>query len=113
MAIDQTNVVDSIGIEPNKDEAHLIISDHFDWGRDDQTEKEHMYLLQEKINTYLRFIESGEIYAAYPKARGRRPVIRVVGKYEMSSNAESFFKKIKEVLWSSGYAITFERLRIS
>jgi hypothetical protein len=91
MAIDQTNVVDSIGIEPNKNEAQLIISDHLEWDKGEKADREHMYLLQEKINSYLRFIESGEIYTSYPKSRGKKLVIRVVGKYDMNSGGKSFF----------------------
>ena len=69
-----------------------------------------MYLLQEKINTYLRFIESGEIYAAYPKAKGKRAVIRIIAKYDMSEDGQIFFNKIQETLFASGHKITFERL---
>lgn len=48
------------------------ISDHLDW--DD--ELEHIHALQEKINAYLRFVESGEILGKYPQAAGKTPVIR-------------------------------------
>jgi hypothetical protein len=113
MAIDQVNVVDSIGIEPNRGEAQLIIADHLDWATSERSDRRHMYLLQEKINTYLRFIESGEIYTAYPQANGKRLVIRIVAKHDMSTNAKEFFAKIQNSLFASGYRITFERLNLS
>ena len=113
MSIDQTNVVNSIGIEPNKDEAQLIISDHLEWDQSEKADREHMYLLQEKINSYLGFVESGEIYKSHPKSKGKKVVIRVIGKYDMNSTGKSFFHRVEETLFASGYVITFERLRVS
>jgi uncharacterized protein DUF6572 len=113
MAIDQTNVVDFVGIEPNKNEAQLIISDHLEWDKGERADSEHMYLLQEKINSYLRFVESGEIYTSYPKSRGKKLVIRVVAKHDLNSNGKSFFQRIEETLFASGFVITFERLHAS
>jgi Immunity protein 27 len=110
MAIDQTDVVDLIGVDPIRGEAQLIISDHLDWNKGDKQDREHMYLLQEKVNTYLRFIESGEINTACPKAKGKKAVIRLVAKYDMNDDGKGFFKTIEEALLASGHAITFERL---
>lgn len=110
MSIDQTEVIDSIGIDRAKNEAQLIIADHLEWNCDEKLDKEHMYLLQEKINTYLRFIESGEIYEAYPKSRNKALVIRLVGKYDMCESAMIFFKRVEDALSKSGHKITFEWL---
>jgi hypothetical protein len=110
MSIDQTDVVDSVGVDIAKNEAQLIISDHLEWNSSEKQDKEHMYLLQEKVNAYLRFIESGEIYEAYPKSRNRVLVIRLIGKYEMSEAATIFFRRIEDVLSRSGHKITFECL---
>jgi hypothetical protein len=113
MAIDQTTVVDSIGFDPNKDQAQLIIADHLGWAESDGNDKEHMYLLQEKINSYLRFIESGEIYSVYPQAKGKTLLIRIIAKYDMPANAKEFFNRVQDELFASGYKITFERLNLS
>jgi hypothetical protein len=109
MAIDQTNVVDFIGIDPNGDEALLVISDHLEWDMSKKEDREHMYLLQEKINSYLRFVESGQIVTSYPQSKDKRIVIRVVAKYDMNSGGQRFFKKIQQALSASGYELTFER----
>lgn len=113
MSIDQSDVVDSIGIDPIKNEVQLIITDHLDWTGDDRTDNKHMYLLQEKINAYLCFIESGEIYTTYPQARGNALVIRVVAKFDLSAKARAFFDKIRNTLLTSGYRITFEKLTVA
>jgi len=65
-----------------------------------------MLILQEKINAYLGFIESGEIYQSYPKAAGRDIAIQVVRKYPMNSEAEAFAEKIRSALRK--YNIGFE-----
>lgn len=43
-----------------------------------------MHLFEEKINTHLAFIESGQIYESYPKAEGKELVIRIIRKYDMT-----------------------------
>jgi hypothetical protein len=111
MSIDQTDVIDSIGVDPAKNEAQLFIFDHLEWNTGEKSDKEHMYLLQEKINTYLRFIESGEIYEAYPKSREKALVIRLVGRYEMCESAVVFFEKIEDALAKAGHKI--ERLGLA
>ena len=110
MSIDQTDVVDSISLDPRSDEIYLTISDHLPWAEDAKT---HMFLLQEKVNEYLRFIESGEIYETYPAAKGRPLVIEVVGKYRMNREAEAFFERVVDFLHSAGYKIQFRHLATS
>jgi hypothetical protein len=112
MSVVQTDVIDSIGIDSAKNEALLIIADHLEWGSDEKLDKEHMYLLQEKVNTYLRFMESGEIYEAYPKSHNKALVIRLIGKYDMCDSAMIFFKRIEDALSKSGHKITLERLSV-
>src|SRR5262245_34166060 len=107
MSIDQTDVVDFIVENPGTDEISLAISDHLPW---DEDAKMHMFLLQEKVNTYLRFMESGEIYEAYPAAKGRSLIIEVVGKYQMTREAEAFFKRVVDALHNAGYKIWFRHL---
>jgi len=107
MAIDSTDTVDSIGIDPTSDEVLLTISDHLDWKGDD---KEHMLLLQEKVNSYLRFIESGEIYRKYPQAKGKAFVINIMGKFSPNEYANLFLKKIETLLHEAGYKLRFEQI---
>ncbi|MGO8134287.1 DUF6572 domain-containing protein, partial [Rhizobium ruizarguesonis] len=57
MALDETNVIDAIGVDKATGELVLTITDHLEWKGSDS---EHLLLLQEKLNTYLGFVESGE-----------------------------------------------------
>ena len=104
MSIDQTNVVDSIGIEDSTGNVILTISDHLDWLVKDDS---HLLLLQEKINTYLRFVESGEINEAYPNAKGKNVVINVIGQYPLSQEAKSFYDKVTAIVNSAGIKLQF------
>jgi hypothetical protein len=36
---------------------------------------EHLLILQDKLNSYLRFIETGEIFESYPAAKNSSLVI--------------------------------------
>lgn len=97
MAIDNPEVIDAISIN-DADETVLTITDHLDWN----DEKEHLLLLQDKINTYLGFIESEEIYESYPKARGRKIVIEIVSQLPLSEGAGNFLKSANAVIKEAG-----------
>jgi hypothetical protein len=74
MSVEQPDVVDVIGIETASGNVILTISDHLSWDAED----EHIFALQNKINTYLSFIESGELHSVYPDSTGREPIIEIV-----------------------------------
>ena len=97
MTIEQVNVVDAIGVDKCSGEVSLTITDHLQWG-EENADRQHCFLLQEKINAYLRFIESGEILENYPDAQGRDIVIDVVGKYPPGEIGERFLAQVSEVL---------------
>jgi len=108
MTIENLDVVDFIARDVKTGEVGLIIVDHLGWTNDDQSNKEHMYLLQEKINKYLAFIESGEIYQSYPKARGREPVIIVFARDPMNREAKAFFEEVKAFLLKAGHKLRLQ-----
>lgn len=97
MSVAEAGVIDMWGI-PDWDmsKIELVISDHLGW--EPEEEMEHLLMLQEKINAYISFIESGEINTAIPSAAGKTPIIRVVGKYALSKQAEAFIDRVTEVL---------------
>lgn len=95
-------VVDVISIDLMGN-AVLTISDDIMWNDN----SDHLIALQNKINRYLEFIESGKLYLRYPNARGRNIVISVAAKYEPNDSAKSFFNRTKEILQSAGYEFVF------
>ena len=61
MSIDHSKLVDSCGINQDDGCCVLVIVDDREWN-----DWEHLLALQEKLNNYLAFIESGEIYEVRP-----------------------------------------------
>jgi hypothetical protein len=101
MSIEDLNSVDFIGIE-NNEKVILTISDHLAWN------KEHLLLLQEKLNLYLSFIESGEILESYPDAQGKDIKIIVVCKHQPTEEALAFMANVSSVISQAGFEFGHE-----
>jgi uncharacterized protein DUF6572 len=103
MSIDQLGVVDIISTRQSG-EICLTISDHLDW----VDTHDHLLRLQEKLNAYLRFLESGEIYERYPEASGRKLIIAVVFMVDPNPEARSFLAKARTIVENAGFGFEFE-----
>jgi hypothetical protein len=104
MSITDTKVVDIIAVpEWEPENVVLVIADHLEWGE----QGEHLLLLQEKINTYVAFIESGKLLERYPPSNGRKPKIRINGLYELPEQGELFIDRVTEVLKGVGIGMEF------
>ncbi|AZE16761.1 hypothetical protein C4K09_2300 [Pseudomonas chlororaphis subsp. aureofaciens] len=91
MSVTDTEVIDMWGI-PKWDHNKIVlgITDHLGWA--DKTEQgEHLLALQEKLNAYIAFIESGDIYTEIPGALGKSPS-------SASSGSMSFQSKVNSLL---------------
>ncbi len=94
MSIEQHSVIDFIGVDKNTKEVFLTITDHLDWNNTN----DHLWQLQEKINAYIRFIESGEILEKFPEAKDRNIIIEIVGREHYPPVAKEFIDMSNEVL---------------
>jgi len=74
MSVSDRKVVDLLSTDQEGTRATLTVSDHLEWTADNQ----HLLILQEKLNDYMAFIESGEIYELYPEMHGLEIGIDVV-----------------------------------
>ena len=99
MSIEQRSVVDAVGISNHDGHAILTIADHLPWLSDN----EHLLILQDKINDYLAFLESGEIYDAYPQAHGREIEIQVICKYPPAGDGVRFLELARETVRKAGF----------
>jgi hypothetical protein len=106
MSVENKYVIDIIGIDQNGSAA-LTISDHLLW----DNENEHLLILQNKINTYLEAIETGELYEKYPNAKNKPIVIRVVALYNPNEDGLSFLEQVGQILTSAGYGFEFSQNR--
>jgi hypothetical protein len=98
MTIDDVDKIDFVTISDGG-EALLTISDHLPW--DDQSR--HLLLLQEKLNAYLRFTESGELGQKFPETIERPIVFNIVARFEPSAVANAFLAKVKEAIDAAGF----------
>ncbi|ACC76294.1 DUF6572 domain-containing protein [Paraburkholderia caribensis] len=105
MSILDTNVVDIVALDPSKGIARLIISDHLEWTN---PVDEHLLLLQEKINRYLRFLEGGELEQHYPDAERCKCEIEIAMKFEPSSEALHFIGKAREIVQGAGFDLVYQ-----
>lgn len=116
MTVTETKKVDIIAVpEWEPDYVVLVLTDHLEWG-DQAQQGEHLLLLQAKINAYIAFIESGEIFKRFPPSLGKKPLIRLIGLYALSQQAEMFIERVTEALQNTNICFEFtlkadERIR--
>jgi len=105
MSVDQENKIDFASIDKASGDLWLTIADHLPWN---ENEGDHLVLLQNKLNAYLRFIESGEVFQKVPAAQGRSIVINLVGKFPLSQKAETFVGLAKAAIGGAGFRLQFK-----
>ena len=103
MSIEQATTIDFIGIEKSTGDVVLTVSDHLDW----EDSEGHVRLLQAKINSYLAFIESGEILERYPASKERRVVIGIISQYTPDANGKKFLASAKNAVEDAGIGFHF------
>lgn len=101
MTVEQIATVDAIGIDQGTNKVFLSIADHLPWTG------EHLLTLQEKLNAYLRFLESGEVYETYPKATGREFVIQIHLQHRPTKEAMAFLERAKQIVEVAGFGLVF------
>ena len=107
MSVEQHNVVDFLAIDPQTQNLTLVISDHLPW--DDV--KTHLFNLQEKLNCYFRFVESGELAEKSPAAKGRPITMEIILQYEIPETAIWFFHRAADASDSVGIKLTWRMFR--
>lgn len=93
MAITDFDKVDFVSTR-NKNEVILTISDHLDWNDINY----HLEILQRKLNSYISFIESGEVFKTYPDSKDKNIIIEVVNQHKMPEEGINFLRKVTTVL---------------
>lgn len=86
MSITEVNEIDMMGKGKDGDELIFLIADHLDWS-DEHT---HLLLLQEKLNSYLMFIESKQYQETYVNASFDSYIIEIHFQDEPTSNCMKF-----------------------
>jgi len=98
MSLDQENTVDAVGIEAATEMVVLSIVDSWAW----EDETAHLLALQKKLNAYFDFVSGGQLQESYPKAKGRKVRIDIIGKYPFPAGSLDFVGKAQQVAASRG-----------
>ena len=106
MTIEQRNLVDFTCIDKEDGCLILAISNPLVWDEGNQ----HLWQLQQKMNDYLRFIESGEVYEKIPDAQGRPIKIIVFLKHSPTALVEQFFETASEVCQQIQVELEYEMI---
>lgn len=101
MGLDATGKIDAIGVERDSEVVVLSIVDSWTW----EDEQLHLQALQDKINAYFAFVESGEIYSLYPSAAENGIRIDVIGRYDPPVAALVFLKRASEAASQLGLVV--------
>lgn len=94
MSVVDTNKIDGIGINKDGNKLILLITDHLDW----RNEYEHLIQLQNKMNSYISFIEDQQYREIYPDKVFSSLSIEIHFMYELTSNCLKFIDVIKKQL---------------
>jgi hypothetical protein len=103
MAIENTSEVDLITIEHATGVTVLALFDALDWGV--ANEQRHLVLLEAKLNAYLQFIESGQLFEVSPESRGTPVVVSVHFKWEPSDRALKILRSMRAIIEEAGFAM--------
>jgi hypothetical protein len=105
MAVDHAGVVDIFSRAKNGD-CVLTISDHLEWGDDGS----RLLVLQEKLNRYLAFIESGELLEKFPDTQGSRVIIQVYFMHAPNHDGLKFLGLAQKAIENAGFGFEYKML---
>ena len=101
MTIEETDTIDIIAARPDGT-VLLVVTDHLEWG--DET---HLYALQEKLNSYIAFVETGQVYEQDGVTQESRIEVEVVVKHEPDATGQEFLFQVGEVMGQAGIPLSW------
>ena len=78
----------------------MLITDDIDWSE----EYEHLLILQEKVNNYIAFCESGQYRQNYD-VEITHAIIEIHFKFDITENAEKFLNQVQNQISELGILI--------
>lgn len=110
MRLEQTDIVDFIGVERETGVVVATLVDDADW----EDELRHLQLLQAKVNRYFDFIESGEIFSELARTTGREvdadhPIkLSILGKHRPRGEGERFLEHVADIAREVGVLFAYK-----
>ena len=112
MTVRNTGVVDKVGIERSSGAVMLIVVDDEAWSDVD----EHLGLLREKLNSYLRYVESGEYLGTFQSAGTVAPSgpvkVKILARYHPPEQAQVFLENATATFRDAGFELTHEVIEV-
>ena len=105
MAVTESNKIDGIAIGDDNKTLIMLITDHLDW--DTEFEFDHLTILQEKINSYLGFIESKQYMEIYPDNVFYKFLIEISFLHEITDNCIKYIDNANRQLTGTDIEIVF------
>jgi hypothetical protein len=102
VSIDDSQIIDIISTAADG-KVVLTLTDHLPWGDNNHIEK-----LQKKLNVYLAFVESGEVYGKYPDARERQFLFKISCKFQPDTEGLAFLHQAKLIIENAGFEFRHE-----
>ncbi len=103
MSINDINSIDMMGQCKETGKVLLTLIDDMNW----EDESRHLLKLQEKVNAYLTFIESGQIFEEESNFIDKVVKIEVCMKYKPTSNGEKFLDNVKDIILKAGFEFEY------
>ena len=106
MTVEQPKTIDFVSANKERNRVYLTISDHLDWSAED--EEHHLLSLQEKIQNYLHFVESGQLAKYRPDFKELPVTIHVRAKYPLRGEGVKFYEAAQKIVSEAGFTLEFE-----
>lgn len=103
MAITDRDVVDSVAYEDSI--LLLQLYDHLDF--EGEFEKDHMLMLQDKLNTYIWYIDSKQYQTTYPGKDFKKFHVKNFFMFEPSCLCKRFIAHVNGKLLSSNITVEY------
>lgn len=102
MGLDNERVIDYVSFEQKTDTVVLTLCDAWDW----EDEMAHLLALQNKLNTYFEFIESGQLLETEPLAALREVRIDIYTMHPLTPLGHELVKAAGEAAIPLGVHVT-------
>ncbi len=103
MSVAESNVVDAIAYDNDGKTLIMEIYDHLNF--EGEFEYDHIVILQNKLNTYLWYIESKQYADVYPKKEFSEYIINIKFMYQLSDNCKKYIDISNQKLFKSNIRI--------
>lgn len=105
MAIDDAGVIDGAAID-DSNALILLLTDHIPWeGELALSEYDHLELLQNKLNDYVAYVESGQFRQTFPDHELTMGIIRICFKYNIPDICEQYLNVAQNQIGHLGIKI--------